>query len=187
MSIARRQARGITLIELVMTLAIVAILAAAAAPAFGSLVQSSEARAAKSGLTVALNTARMGAVGKSADVVACPSRDGEYCDHSTEWQRGWLVFVDADASGARSEDEAIVTLSEAQPEGIAIVSSAGRQRVVYRPDGSSAGSNLTLTVCDRRGAEAATALVVNNAGRVRSGVPTPAAAAACVAAIGRGA
>ena len=44
---------------------------------------------------------------------------------------------------------------------------------------SAPGSNVTFTVCDARGADKATSLVINNAGRVRSGKPTPAAAAAC--------
>ena len=59
------------------------------------------------------------------------------------------------------------------------MSTAGRTRVHYRPDGTSAGSNVTLTVCDRRGRDEATALVINNAGRVRSGKPTESAALAC--------
>jgi len=143
MSLTKRHARGFTLIELMMTLAVVAILLAVAAPAFGGLIQSTQAQSSRSALVTALNTARIFAVSKTANVVVCPSNDQRYCGHT-------------------------------------ILSTAGRVRVTYRPDGSSAGSNVSMTVCDQRGADQATSIVINNAGRVRNGVPTPAAAAACM-------
>ncbi len=174
-----RNARGFTLIELMMTLAVLAILTAAAAPAFGNLISSTGARASRSNLTTALNTARIFAASRTAYVVVCPSADRQYCGHTTEWQHGWLIFIDADHDGLRDDSEELLAVGEGQPDGVAIVSTAGRTRVDYHPDGSAAGSNVTFTVCDRRGAAEASALVINNAGRVRSGEPTPAAAAAC--------
>lgn len=183
MQLSVRRARGITLIELMMTLAVVAILMAAAAPAFGNLIQSGQAQSSRSALVNALNTARIFAVSRTANVVVCPSSDQQYCGHTTEWQHGWLIFVDGDRDGVRGDDEDLLNVAQAQPAGVAILSTAGRLRVNYRADGSSPGSNVSLTVCDHRGASQATSLVVNNAGRVRSGVPTPAAAATCIAAL----
>ena len=116
---------------------------------------------------------------KTTHIVVCPSSDQQYCGHTTEWQHGWLIFADANHDGSRSDDEALVSVSDAQPEGVAILTTAGRTHVDYRPDGSSPGSNVTFTVCDRRGHDLATSLVINNAGRVRPGKPTPAAASAC--------
>lgn len=171
--------RGLTLIELLMSLAVLATLIAAAAPAFGNLIHSTQAQTSRSALTTALNTARILAVSKTAHVVVCPSRDRQYCGHTTEWQHGWLVFIDADEDGERDAAEELLAVGEAQPVGIAIVSTAGRRRVDFRPDGSSPGSNVTFTVCDLRGRDEASALVINNAGRVRSGKPTETAALAC--------
>ena len=114
------------------------------------------------------NTARIFAVSRTAHVVVCPSADRQYCGHTTEWQHGWLIFVDADHDGLRDDSEELLAVGERQPEGVAILSTAGRTHVDYRPDGSAPGSNVTFTVCDRRGAGDATALVINNAGRVRS-------------------
>ena len=179
---ASRRTRGFTLIELMMTLAVFAVLTAVAVPALGSLIESTESRTARSALITALNTARIHAATKNVYAVACPSADREYCGRTTEWQPGWIVFIDTDGDGVRDAGEKLLDVAQPQP-GVAIVSTAGRTRVIYRPDGSSAGSNVTFTVCDRRGPAHASALVINNAGRVRSGTPTTAAALACAAAL----
>ena len=59
-------------------------------------------------------------------------------------------------------------------------SSTGRTRLVFQPNGGNAGSHVTFTLCDGRGIEKATTLVLANDGRLRQGKPTEAAAQACV-------
>ncbi len=180
---AARRDRGFTLVELLMVLAIVAVLSMLAAPAFGVLLGRTRSEVARGQLQTALSQTRLAAVNRGANAIACPSEDMQICDPTTQWQRGWMVFMDLDHDRARSGDEPVIGVSQAQPVGVAITSTAGRQRVIYQPDGSANGSNLTLTICDRNtGRAEATTLVVNQSGRVRRGVPTPAAAAACLAA-----
>jgi type IV fimbrial biogenesis protein FimT len=179
MQATMRRVRGITLIETMMALAVLAILIATAAPAFGNLIAGTEAQTSRSTLTAALETARILAISRSTHVTVCPSTDREYCGHTTEWQHGWLVFVDADHDGTRDDSEALIVVADALPERVAILTSAGRTHVEYRPDGSSPGSNATFTVCDARGAGRASSIVINNAGRMRPGKPTATAAAAC--------
>jgi type IV fimbrial biogenesis protein FimT len=58
---------------------------------------------------------------------------------------------------------------------------AGRTRLVFQPDGSAAGSNVTFTLCDGRGPQRAVALVMNNAGALRAVPAAAAQAQACVA------
>ena len=173
--------RGFTLIELMMVLAIVAVLLMLAVPAFGKLIGRTHGNTARSQLETALNQARIAAVSRGTHVVACPSSDTSRCDRSTRWQHGWLVFADLDRDGQRNDEETVIAVTQAQPAGVAILSTAGRLKVDYRPDGSAWGSNLTLTLCDRAtGIAGATTLVVNQIGRVRRGQADPAAAAICV-------
>ncbi len=175
--------RGISLIETMLALALGAILLAAAAPAFGTLIARNEADVSRGTLVTALETARILAVSRSRHVVVCPSADQQYCGRTTEWQHGWIVFSDANHDGVRDAEEALLSVTQPDTARVAILSGAGRKRIDFRPDGSSPGSNATFTICDVRGAAEAQAIVINNAGRLRTGKPTPVAAAACLAAL----
>ena len=176
---------GFSLIELLIVISILAILSAGALPSFAALSQSVSNRSARSALSVSINQARIGAVSRAQHVVACPSSDQVSCLDSVHWQHGWLVFVDANRNGLRDADETILSLAQAQPKGLAIISSNGRKRVRYLTDGSAEGSNLTLTFCDRRGARHARSLVINNSGRLRSGVASAEQAEFACAAVAR--
>jgi len=173
--------RGFTLIELLMGIAILAVVTLLALPAYGSLVARTRSVGASGDLNTALNMARLAAISRGSHVVICPSNDQQRCRHDTEWHHGWLVFADLDHDGDRSNGEPVVAIEQAQPTGVAILSTPGRVHVYYRRDGSAGGTNLTLTVCDRgAGPAGATSLVVNQGGRVRHGTPTAQAAAECI-------
>ncbi|HEU4663491.1 MAG TPA: GspH/FimT family pseudopilin [Dokdonella sp.] len=175
--------RGHTLVELVITLAIVATLVTIALPAFGRLIGRTRSQVARSDLEFSLNQARLAAASRNLHVVACPSRDFDDCEPTTRWHPGWLVFADSDHDGHRGPDEPVIATNQAREEGVGILATLGRLRIDYRPDGSAAGTNVTLTVCDRAAQAAdASTIVVGPSGRVRHGRATPAAAAACLAA-----
>ncbi|RYD15040.1 MAG: prepilin-type N-terminal cleavage/methylation domain-containing protein [Lysobacteraceae bacterium] len=178
---ASRIPRGFTLVELLMVLAIVAVLSTLAAPAFGSFIGRTQARTARNVLETSLNQARIAAVNHGGHVVVCPSLDAEHCARTTTWHQGWILYVDLDHDRVRADHEPLLAVGQVHASGVAIVSSSGRVVLDYRPDGSAAGTNLTLTICDRRsGASGASTVVVSPSGRVRRGVATPAAARACL-------
>ena len=65
-------------------------------------------------------------------------------------------------------------------DGARLLSSSGRTRIIFQGNGGNAGSNVTFTLCDGRGAGKAQTLVVSNAGNLRRGVASPEQiAAAC--------
>ncbi|ANB18509.1 GspH/FimT family protein [Dokdonella koreensis] len=180
----RRTPPGFTLIELLAVLALVALLAAIAVPGFGRLVDALRMHGARTALSTAFNHARIAAVHRGGSVVVCASADGQTCSAWADWHAGWLVFADDDRNRQRGPGEPILAASGTLPPGLRVVTSAGRPRIAYQPDGSAHGSNVTVTFCDRRGPAAATALVINVYGRVRSGPPGAEAAARCQAAHG---
>jgi len=183
MRAATPRTRGFTLTELLVMLAIIAVLATLAAPGFGTLIGRSQVRAARDVLTTSLNQARIAAVNRGGHVVACPSPGGGRCGHTTDWHPGWILFDDLDHDRSRSADEPLLAVAQVRTAGLAIVASSGRLAIDYRPDGSASGTNVTLTICDRHsGANGASTVVVSPSGRIRHGVATPAATSACLAA-----
>lgn len=167
--------RGLSLVELVMALTVAVVALSASLPLFTGLRAGVQQRASLNHWMSALAQARISAVERGRPVVACPAA-GERCEATQFWHNGWILFEDTDQDGQRDNGEPLL-LSTPPSREVRIGSSSGRQRIRYRPDGSSEGSNVTVTFCDRRGAGKARTIVLNNAGRARSGSATPAQAA----------
>ncbi|WP_269790698.1 GspH/FimT family pseudopilin [Stenotrophomonas sp. Iso1] len=162
---------GFTLIELVVCLAVFALLAAIAAPPLSALLERHRAIAAEHALIHHLQLARMTAVTHRKPAVLCPSLDGRSCSGGNDWSIGWLVFVDR--AGKRTpEDPADIVRNDIHPTSstLRLVSTRGRSNIRYQPDGRSAGSNLTISICSKEGTILAQ-VIVNNAGRPRSQRP----------------
>lgn len=84
--------KGFTLIELMVTLAVLAIVLSMAAPSFSSMLQDNRASALGSELQGALQFARSEAVKRRQSVVICRSNAaGSSCENGTDWSGGWLV------------------------------------------------------------------------------------------------
>jgi type IV fimbrial biogenesis protein FimT len=84
--------KGFTLIELMITLAVLAIVLGMAAPSFSSMLQDNRASALGSELQGALQFARSEAVKRRQSVVICRSNAAASgCENGTDWSGGWLV------------------------------------------------------------------------------------------------
>jgi type IV fimbrial biogenesis protein FimT len=85
-----KSSHGFTLIELMVVVALVAILAALAAPSWTQLQMRNTIRTAVNDFTSSLYLARAEAVRLNVPVTVCPSTDGATCT-ATEYQLGWIV------------------------------------------------------------------------------------------------
>jgi type IV fimbrial biogenesis protein FimT len=168
---------GITLIEQIMALAIVAVLVSIAAPSLGGLVSRNRLQSMQMDDIAGLQHAREAAITHGVPVVFCPSRDGEQCLVTSTWDSGWLIGEDRDADN--QPDHLALYTGPATGSPLHVRSSVGRYRVRFHPDGSAAGSNLTLTVCLAGKPGQALNVVVSNAGRVRGDTASAAQSAAC--------
>lgn len=166
-----RRPAGFTLIELAATTAILALLAGVALPPMQAFVERQRASSATSSLIVQMQLARLSAIERNRRTVLCPSSDGTTCAAGTDWSQGWLLFVDEDGNRRPDAADEILRVEQAPTSGhLRITSSAGRQQLRYLPDGTSAGANLTLSICSEEGG-LLTRVIVNNAGRPRSERP----------------
>ena len=168
--------RGFTLIELVVAMAVMAILTGIALPSMGGLVEHQRTSAAISSLTTHMHLARMTALSRNRRAVLCPSIDGSTCLAGTDWSPGWMLFVDDDGNRKPDAGDDILRADlDPTSRHLRVISTSGRQQLRYQPDGSSAGSNLTLSICNAAG-QLLGRVIVNNMGRPRSErpkAPTP--------------
>lgn len=168
-----KESAGYTLIELATVIALLFVLAAIALPAWSGAREAAALRLAATSFSEDLRRAFVHAILRSERVVLCPRATGQEarCAGEPSFERGWIVFVDADGDRERATGEALL-IERAPPRGdFRIRSSEGRPRVVIQPDGGNRGTNLTLVFCGRHGMRSAQAVVLSNDGRVRLARP----------------
>lgn len=162
---------GFTLIELMISVAIVGILAGVAIPSLTRLIEHQRTASATASLHAHMALARMTAVTRNQRTVLCPSSDGKACAPGTDWSTGWMLFSDEDGNKQPDAMDDILRIDlEPTSRHLRINSTAGRQQLRYLPDGRSAGTNLTLSICSKDGTLLGQ-VIVNNVGRPRSQKP----------------
>jgi type IV fimbrial biogenesis protein FimT len=163
-----RNSRAITALELIVAMAIAAILLAASVPAYRDFGWNLRMKTAMHGLRTDLNLARSRAISLDVQTVACPAMDsgaGPACSGGNEWHGGWIIFADLNADRQRQATEPLLSRGNAV-EFLTIRSSRYRKNLRFYPDGSAAGSNATVSFCDRRGRAHAGTLSLSNTGRI---------------------
>lgn len=161
------RAYGFTLIELMVTLSIMAILMAIALPNFQSFIQNSRMTTQANNFITALMLARSEAVKRGSTVTVCSSTNGMACSGLSNWENGWLVFVDADGDGVVDAGDLPVQAGQPLAGGNTLKSGRAATRVTYSGNGFTAGFNDTFSLCDSRGAAFSRRILLSNQGRVR--------------------
>ncbi|MDO8261672.1 MAG: GspH/FimT family pseudopilin [Gallionella sp.] len=109
--------RGFTLIELMVTVAMVAIMMALAVPSITTFMRNAELTSFTNTLLAAINAARSEAMKRGRHAMVVPN-DG------SDWNSGWVVFVDVDHDGTHSTGDIDILISATVP-GYLTVSNLG--------------------------------------------------------------
>jgi type IV fimbrial biogenesis protein FimT len=127
--------RGFSLIELLVTMSLLAILLAMALPAFSSSRLNTVLRTSANNLLASTHLARGEAIKRNSPVTLCVSADGLVCG-TGDWSQGWIVV-----SGAE-----VIHREEAISDLFHISSAGGTDSYSFQPTGvdSTAGS---FTIC----------------------------------------
>lgn len=160
-------ARGFTLSETLVTLALITIAAGIGLPNFRYSLERQRTVTALHLLSAQMASARSTAVMRRVPVTVCPSNGDGRCSNSSDWSQGWLMYADPRKTD-QPIDPAHVLRDERRPvhASMDVFSSSGRHRVRFQPDGRSSGNNIRIRVC--REERLLGEVVVNNIGRVRS-------------------
>ena len=149
--------RGYTLLELLAALALVAVLAVIAYPGFAALLLDSRRDAVVSIAVHAVHAARQFAAARGESMQLCGSGDARQCSGQGDWSAGLLV-IGSEGAVFRSLPLAL------GKQGQRLISN--RPAITFEP-GTSFASPATLTICDRRGSDAARAIIVSRSSRPR--------------------
>lgn len=158
--------RGFTVIEMMITIAVLAVILTVAVPSFGRFVEQQKLTATANHLVTHLQFARSQAIRRNTLVAACPSDDGLTCTGRNRWENGWIVYLDPEGTGQPAEPEDVLRVVQGDQE--LNMHSGGRYRVRFKGSGVAYGTNLTIRVCSPGNPEAARAVIVSNPGRVRA-------------------
>lgn len=160
----RDEQSGMTLLSLIVTMAVVAVLLGSGVPTFRQMVLNNRRTATINELIVSVQFARSESAKRYEEVVLCPSAGGAQCS-GRRWDQGWLVFANTDRdSPARIDPGETVLYRHSVADGIQIMSN--RPAFRFRPLGVRS-VNGTITFCDIRGAISARAIIISYTGRPR--------------------
>jgi type IV fimbrial biogenesis protein FimT len=187
---------GFTAIELLVTIAVAAILMAIAVPSLTQIVRNSELTSITNTLLASINGARSEAMKRGGFAMVVPRGNGS----GGTWNNGWVVFVDvktnnsnnsnnyAYQSGNDDNNDVLVFLEEQLPSYFSIegdnTANDNPAYIMFDPSGYSKTKiggfgdvTLTLSRNDATGSPAAKcrevrSIVIEKTGRARSCTPT---------------
>lgn len=112
-------------------------------------------------LVADLTFGRAQAMKQGAPVVTCASSDGATCSNSNNWQRGWMVCLDANSSARCDAGDPVYRVQKGFDSGDSFSASGNTSAILFNREGFSIGlaGTVTITLHDASGSRSATRCV----------------------------
>jgi type IV fimbrial biogenesis protein FimT len=128
----------VTLIELMVTIVILAVLIGIGVPSFRNASLGARLGSVANDLLASIQLARSEAIKRNETVTLCTSTDGTTCAASqVSWEQGWVIL---NAAGN------VLDVRQAIPGGYKVTRSGGTTAIRFQPIGIGA-TTATFTVC----------------------------------------
>ncbi len=169
-----RYRRGLTLVELLIALLLLALMLRLGLPSFNALVSKERSVAALNHIIGAVNLARASAATQNRAMVLCPAPSNTpdpQCGARNSWHLGAMVFADSDADGSLDAGEAVIRRIPGWTNDARITWRSFRNRsyLRFRPNGMTDWQNGSFTWCPADGdLHRAVQVVLNAGGRART-------------------
>ena len=137
---------GFTLVELVFTLTIAAILVSIGVPSFRNVTNSNRISGEINGLLGDMQFARAEAVKEGRTITVCSSTNGTSCAASTSWNTGWIVFMDSNANQTVDAGESVLRAQATLATGDTLVADNTIKAVSFNREGFAFGLPGTVTL-----------------------------------------
>ena len=165
---------GFTLIELMITIALGAIVMGIGVPSFQNLVVKNRIQTQASEIRSSLAMARVEAIRRGLRVRVCPGQNG--CDGSANWHGGWNSFVDRNNDNNIDPNETQLEV-HTRLDGSSTLT--GANHVIFKSDGTASDAR-ELNLCTADGdARHRRSIRISNVGRVKVCGPPAAGEPAC--------
>lgn len=167
---------GFTLLELLITLVVAAVLLGAALPSFRTFVQNARLKGAADTFIAQIQRARSEAITRGNPVILCRTADSasDNCGTSAnkDWSDGWLIYVKQGYGGSGGTDYASsdgppLIRGGPAPQGVTITADADGDRwLTFFADGTlNKTGESQYAVCDDRGVQSGRLIVISLVGR----------------------
>jgi type IV fimbrial biogenesis protein FimT len=169
----RKACGGFTLVELMVTVVMAALLLTLGIPSLQILVNDNRLTTATNDFIAALNLARSEAIKRGVRVTLCKSSNRTSCANTGNWAQGWMLFTDPNNNASYDTGETLIQSREGMEGNLSVtgnttvadyISYAARGQSVLINGGFQAG---TITVCDGRNGNVGKGIVLSKAGRVQ--------------------
>jgi type IV fimbrial biogenesis protein FimT len=143
---ARARQRGLTLVELMFTIFIMAVLAMLAIPSWRDASLGSRLTATANSLHGSIQIARSEAIKANTPITLCTSDDGATCSGAGDWDQGWIVLRQLLDEDGDVVDEDVLHSEPAQTNSFKVVEAGGLTSLTFQPIGIGA-SAAVFTIC----------------------------------------
>lgn len=183
------QPRGFTLVELMVVIAVLAIMLTLATPDFSSFIQNNRIRSATEDLLTAINVARTEAIKRGSAILLCRTGDPHAApaalacganepdgtaNQVEDWTPGWIMYSKPNYTGSggtnynNATDGDPLKVGNPAPTGVTVTSNGtGNQWLTYFGDGTlnEGGAAALFAICDNRGASEGRLITIPTVGR----------------------